>query len=178
MKLVTPLLFSALILGACSETPYALGPAGRPPPSYNPGPPAPFEAQDFAWSTQNGGASIDGVLAFRAQGLAYQCAGGDVILTPETRWSRRRMIILYGSATSAEIPVSVVRAREPTGPAADYARYVRRATCDDANRFHFRGLPAGRWFVITVAKPVGGGEGVAVMRRVVTGDGPRFVTLG
>ncbi|MGH7010030.1 MAG: hypothetical protein ACREEX_04265, partial [Caulobacteraceae bacterium] len=111
-------------------------------------------------------------------GLAYQCAGGDVILTPETRWSRRRMIILYGSATSAEIPVSVVRAREPTGPAADYARYVRRATCDDANRFHFRGLPAGRWFVITVAKPVGGGEGVAVMRRVVTGDGPRFVTLG
>lgn len=88
------------------------------------------------------------------------------------------MVTLYGSANAAAVPVPIVRARTPGAPAGDYARFVRRATCDGANRFHFDGLPEGAWFVITVAKPLDGqGETVAVTRRVETRGGPRTVTL-
>ncbi len=140
--------------------------------------PGPFQPSDFAWSALRGASSVDGVLAYRGGSGRYTCEGGDVILTPETAWSRRRMVILYGSANAAAVPVSIVRARTPGAPAGDYARFVRKATCDGANRFRFDGLPDGSWFVITIAKPVDGhGETVAVTRRVETRGGPRTVTL-
>ncbi len=88
------------------------------------------------------------------------------------------MVILYGSANAAAAPVSIVRARTPTGDTGDYARFVRRTTCDESNRFAFRNLPDGAWFVITVAKPVGGGgEPVAVTRRVETHGGMTTISL-
>ena len=88
------------------------------------------------------------------------------------------MVILYGSARAAAAPVSIVRARTPSAPTGDYARYVRRTTCDQTSRFAFTGLPDGSWFVITVGKPVGGpGEAVAVIRRVETHGGPINATL-
>ncbi|HEV2363263.1 MAG TPA: hypothetical protein VGS12_03590 [Caulobacteraceae bacterium] len=174
----TGFLIAALMLAlaACTETPEELAPPGPPPPAAYP--PSEFRAQDFAWSAEPGSASIEGDLAFRAGGVRYSCSGGDVILTPETPWSRRRMTILYGSASAADVAVSVVRAREPSGPRADYARYVKKATCDDQDHFSFEGLPAGGWFVITLAKPVNGpGEAVAVMRRVETRRSVRYITL-
>ncbi len=88
------------------------------------------------------------------------------------------MIILYGSAISAAVPVALVRARTPSAPSGDYASFVRKVKCDGASRFQFPQLPEGGWFVITVAKPLGSpGEPIAVMRRVETRGGPRFVTL-
>ena len=88
------------------------------------------------------------------------------------------MVILYGSATAAAAPVSIVRARTPTAGAGDYARFVRRTTCDDADHFSFRDLPDGAWFVITIARPVdGAGEPMAVTRRVETHGGTSTVTL-
>ena len=105
---------------------------------------------------------------------ATPAAGGDVILTPETPWSRRRMFILYGSTTSAAVPLDVVRARTTATSSGDYASYVRTTTCSGGERFSFAGLPDGGWFVITLAKPVDGqGEPIAVMRRVETRGGPR-----
>ncbi len=88
------------------------------------------------------------------------------------------MIILYGSATTAAIPVSIVRARQPSAPSGDYARYVRRTTCDAGNRFAFQDLPAGGWFVVTVGRAAdGSGEPVAVTRRVDLQAGSRQITL-
>ncbi len=82
------------------------------------------------------------------------------------------MIVLYGSASVAAAPVSIVRARTPSAGAGDYARFVRRTTCDLANHFSFNGLPNGSWFVITVGKSTeGAGEPVAVTRRVETHGG-------
>ena len=164
------------ILAACAYQPLALeGPSG---PAVDLASPGPFAPSAFAWSTQTGEASIDGLLAYRGGGGRYTCDGGDVILTPETPWSRRRMIILYGSANAAAVPVSIVRARTPGAPAGDYARFVRKTTCDAANKFSFQALPPGSWFVITVAKPLDGqGETVAVTRRVETRGGPRSLTL-
>ena len=87
------------------------------------------------------------------------------------------MVILYGSPTRADVPLEIVRARTPSAPSGDYARYVRKTTCDTGNRFSFAGLPDGAWFVITLARPESGGDPVAIMRRVETNGGVRQLTL-
>ena len=171
-----PALLVCGALAGCAYQP--MGPEAPAAPIAEMAAPGPFQPSDFAWSTRAGGSSISGVLAYRGGNGRFTCEGGDVILTPETGWSRRRMVILYGSATAAAVPVSIVRARTPGAPAGDYARFVRKAICDGANRFRFDSLPEGSWFVITIAKPVDGqGETVAVTRRVETRGGPRSVTL-
>jgi hypothetical protein len=181
MTRMKPLVIVALVslgVAACQETP--LGPeAPSPTPAYGPSPPAAaFDARDFAWSQGAGPSSIAGVLAYRRDGVRYVCAGEDVLLIPETPWSRRRMVILYGSATAAALPASIVRARQPSAPTADFARFVRRTGCDTANHFVFQDLPNGSWFVVTIAKPQsGGGEPFALTRRVELQGGGRNVTL-
>lgn len=173
---------TALAIAGCADLGMGLEgppPPPPPPPAYEQSSnPATFQPQDFVWSSQPGDASINGTLAYRNGPLRYSCQGGDVILTPETPWSRRRMIILYGSADAAAVPVSIVRARTPSAPTGDYARFVRKTTCDEANHFSFEGLPEGAWFVITLAKRIDGrGEGMAITRRVETRRGPRSITL-
>jgi len=168
----------ALALASCAE-----GSAGFGSPSPAPYEPAPqgsatFDSHDFAWSTIPGTGAITGMLAFRESGARYSCQGGDVLLTPETAWSRRRMIILYGSAIAAAVPASIVRARTPPTSPPDYPRFVRRTTCDASNHFTFEGLPDGAWFVITVGKPTDRpGEPMAVTRRVETHGGNVSVIL-
>jgi hypothetical protein len=183
MKRVVTIAAASLVLAACEEVstgPATTGPPGPPPPGGYMGlpPQTTFDAADFAWSTAPGSASLSGALAYRRGPVRYLCQGEDVLLIPETAWSRRRMIILYGSASAAAIPVSIVRARQPSAPSGDYARYVRRATCDSDNHFAFQGLPAGPWYVATVAKPADGqGEPIAITRRVELQSGQRTVTL-
>lgn len=172
------LAISAMALASCAEGPEGFGPP--PPPAYEPGPPGAvtFDSRDFAWSTASGTGVISGTLTYHQGGAHFSCQGGDVLLTPETPWSRRRMIVLYGSAVGAAEPVSIVRARTPSAGAGDYARFVRRTTCDEANHFSFRDLPDGAWFVITVGKPVDRpGEPIAVTRRVETHGGGVSVIL-
>lgn len=180
MKRVVMAATAALLLAACEETP--MGPEGTPtapPQAYGVvPPPTVFDPQEFAWSTAHGSGSISGTFTYHRGSIRYICQGEDVLLIPETPWSRRRMIILYGSANAADIPVSIVRARSPSAPTGDYARYVRRTTCDADNHFDFEGLPVGPWYVVTVGRPVQGpGEPIAVTRRAEIGDGPRTVTL-
>ncbi len=178
MKSLIPMVLFAAVLAACEETSPG-PPAPMPPPvGYAPPPGAAFHAGDFAWSTVPGPASIVGALTFRAGPVRYTCAGEDVILTPQTPWTRRRMTILYGSDYSAAVPVDVVRTRIPSAPSGDYVRFVHRTVCDAENRFAFGNLPDGSWFVITVARPLGSGDRqIAVMRRVGTHGGQSFVSL-
>ncbi|HWF01766.1 MAG TPA: hypothetical protein VG248_18350 [Caulobacteraceae bacterium] len=183
MTLVKPVLLIALgafALAGCAETPSGpmLAPTQQPPPILVAPPSSNFDPAQFAWSTRAGANSLQGLLQFRRGGARYTCAGGDVLLTPETPWSRRRMVILYGSAFAAAVPVSIVRARTPSAGAGDYARYVRRTTCDAQDHFSFEGLPDGAWYVITVGKAVdGSGEPLAITRRIETRGGARTVVL-
>jgi hypothetical protein len=152
-------------LAACTPT---LG----PPPPGGPAASSTFRAEDFAWSTENGRGGISGQVTFRDGKTRFACAHATVILTPETPWTRHRMQVLYHSTESAAEPADEVRARTPSAPAGDYSAFVRRTTCDAANRFSFTGLPDGAWFAITIAKPASGeGPGVALMKRVVTQSG-------
>jgi hypothetical protein len=106
-------------LAACGEGPTLGGPA--PASVYAPPPPPPPEANnggfrdaDFAWSTASGAGQIAGVLAYKGAAAHYSCQ--DVVLTPETPWSRARMRMLYLSASSSAVPVADVRARTPPRP--------------------------------------------------------------
>ena len=163
---IFPLLAAAAPLAACTPT---LGP---PPPGGYGGSASAFRATDFAWSAESGHGGIAGQLTYRQGKTRFTCAHATVILTPETAWTRRRMKILYGSTDSAAEPAEAVRARTPTAPSGDYSAFVRRTTCDAASRFNFGGLPDGAWYAITIAKPVGGGgEGIALMKRVTTTGG-------
>jgi hypothetical protein len=170
-----PLLFLALAvtgLAGCETN----GPTGPAIPAAPAASSEAFNEGEFAWSIQSGGNSIVGALAYHGGPAQFTCQ--DVVLIPRTPWSRRRMIILYGSDNQATVPAEEARARTPSAPAGDYARFVRHATCDKADRFSFTGLPDGAWFVITVATPKAGGDKVAIMQRVETQGGVRHITLG
>jgi len=171
-------LFAALMLtaavAACAPT---LGP---PAPGYGrptPGEPA-FRASEFAWSQAPGTNAIIGRLTYARGPTRFGCQGASVILTPETPWSRRRMQFLYLSSEHAVLPADEVRARTADAPPGDSSPYIKRAVCDADGRFSFAHLPAGAWYVITIAKPAGGGGNLAIMKRVVTRGGkPTYVNL-
>ena len=168
-------LAGAALVSACAPS---LGP---PPPGGGGRPAAPpppiagsasFSAQDFAWSQRQGSNVIAGRVTYRQGPTRYTCAGAAVVLTPETRWSSRRMAALYGSTDRAALPADEVRARTPSAPAGDAGPFVKRTTCDDADQFAFGGLPDGAWYAITVVRPAGGTGGtVALMKRVVVRGG-------
>lgn len=164
------LIAAALVGLAACQTMEPLGPPPPPPGE------ASFSAEDFSWSAVPGPNSIVGRVATR--GGRYTCQGASVLLTPETPWSRRRMVALYGSSERSALPADEVRARTPSAPQGDYSNFIRRATCE-GDRFSFAGLPDGAWYVITLAKPVNArsGEGnLALMRRVITRGGRIAVT--
>jgi hypothetical protein len=175
MRKLALVVLAASALAACQN-----GPGMGPPaavPAYAPPPPPPsngFRDADFAWSTGSGAGQIIGVLAYKGAAARYTCQ--EVVLTPETPWSRNRMRVLYLSATAAAVPVDDVRARTPA-ETNNYAKYARRASCNATGHFSFTALPDGAWYVITVAAPVGGGQRVAVMRRVETHGDPVRVVL-
>jgi hypothetical protein len=150
-------------LAACAEV------YPPPPPPPPPQAEAPFRAADFAWSTDRGGASIQGSVQF---GHGFSCAGQPVVLNPDAPYSRARIVQLYGSPDRATLPVSQVRARQANRPSDEYSAFVRRTTCDAQGHFAFQGLPPGGWYVIAVVQPgAGQGEAMALMRRVDTRPG-------
>ena len=130
-------------------------------------PAAAFNGYDFAWSTRQGTAGIEGRVAYMRDGQSFTCTGS-VGLTPDTPYTRARFRSLYGSTEMAAIPEAVVRARTVSDPNADYRSYVRSATCEQG-RFRFSNLPDGSWFIITPVSA--GGDRIVLMRRVVTRAG-------
>ncbi|HYD28034.1 hypothetical protein [Brevundimonas sp.] len=155
------------LLAACETVPMDGG--------FGPGPaPGVFRADDFAWSTRSGSASIDGRVDYRRNGQVYNCTGS-VALTPDTPYTRARFRTLYGSTDRAAVPEAIVRARTVPDPNADYRSYVRSTTCENGC-FSFSGLPDGGWFVIAPVS-AGGEERVVLMRHVDTRGGRVSVTL-
>lgn len=167
----------SLTAAACASTYEPPVPPPPPPPVEHGPPPGPaFNPQQFAWSAKPGTAQIKGLVAY---GQGFSCAGGKVVLTPDAPYSRQRIQNLYGSTEHAAAPVSEVRSRQKAKAGQDYSQFVKTAECGADNRFSFRDLPAGSWFIIVAASPEGDkGEAVALLRRVVLKKGEiRSVTL-
>jgi hypothetical protein len=164
-------LIPFLALSACETQggppppPPGYGQVHRPPP---PGSATHYDARDFAWSAETGGNAINGRVAYRTKTVsAFTCAGGSVVLTPETPYSSARTMRLYQSVQHAVTTGDAVRERSAGDGAPPYASFVRSATCDAAGRFGFHDLPDGAWFLVLRAKPVhGDGAAVVIMRRV------------
>lgn len=176
MKRILMITLAASALAACETGGPSVGPPPPTGPAYHPpsGGTEAFRESDFAWSQGRGSGQIEGVLAFKGPGGHYTCQ--DVVLAPETPWSRARMRVLYLSTTAAAMPAEEVRGRTPPEHSADYASYARHASCDASGRFSFAGLPNGAWYVITLATPASGQQ-MAVMRRVETHGDLVKVTL-
>jgi hypothetical protein len=163
-------LFAALSACAPSLGPPPPGRMATPPPVLDDGA---FHAGDFAWSQAPGKNTLSGALSHPPGPVRYTCAGLTVVATPETPWSRRRMMALYKSDQRAALPADDVRSRQNLAPPGDSDPYVKRAKCDTADHFVFAGLPDGAWYLVTLAKPAAGqtGPNLAMMRRVVTKGG-------
>lgn len=165
------LLGAGFLLAGCQTGPSQ--PWGPVPP-----PPPPPPRNEFEWSAANGSNVIRGEAVWRHAGHTFSCAGHSVGLTPETPYTRQRMVELYGSDEAAIRTVAEVQARSAKAPTRDYHAYVRSTECDSRGRFEFRGLPDGGWFVIVRAASPSGGSEVALRRTQVAGGEPRTVRIG
>jgi hypothetical protein len=145
-------------------------PVPQPPRAVAPPPPPPTPLEEFAWSERPGANTLLGTIAYRPSATqTWSCAGQSVALTPETSYSRGRMINLYGSADRAMHTVAAVRTRSAANPGLDYSRFVNSTTCDDQDNFAFRDLPDGAYFIIArvrQTRPAVTDEGMVIMQRV------------
>lgn len=166
------LLGASLLLAGCETGPREpWGPLPPPPPA----PPR----NEFEWSAANGANVIEGEAVWRHAGRTFSCAGQSVGLTPETPYTRQRMIGLYGSDETAIRTVAEVQARSANVPQTrDYRAYVRSTQCDSHGRFEFRGLPDGGWYVIVRAASPAGESVVALRRAHAAGGETRTVRIG
>jgi hypothetical protein len=136
-----------------------------------------FRSSDFAWSAIPGSNRVDAHVAYRQGATLFSCPSAALI--PETPFTARRMITLYGSAVGAIVPLAEVQKRTTPAP-PEMNTFVRTASCDAQGRFAFSNLPDGSWFVITIGQPAGGGGAapMALMKRVITRGGrPTIVEL-
>jgi hypothetical protein len=164
------LVGAGLLLAGCQTGPGA-------PPGPLPPPPPPPPRNEFEWSAANGANVIQGEGVWRSEGHTFSCAGQSVGLTPETPYTRQRMVELYGSADAAIRSVAEVRARSAKAPTRDYRAYVRSTECDSRGRFVFRGLPDGGWFVIVRAAAKSGAAEVGLRRAHAAGGETRTVRI-
>jgi hypothetical protein len=162
-------------LAACTSAPDS-GPQTSAP-TGSPGPMTPFRVSDAAWALSSGAGSIQGELEPVSDHARFTCQGKDVVLLPETAWTRQRVQRLYDSTVSADLPVEIVRSKSVPAP-ADYNQILRHATCDAGGHFSFEALPKGRWYVITVATPLTSPKTqLVVMREVQTRSSPLRLVL-
>src|ERR1700754_4640638 len=115
---LTALACAGALLAGCETVP--AGDFGGPPAA------SAFRADDFAWSTRQGRASIEGRIDYRRDGQQDAC--GAVILTPDTPSTRARFRTLYGSTDRAQLPEAVVRSRTVADPNAHYRSFVQQET--------------------------------------------------
>ncbi len=186
--MIKRLLAACMALGLVGCASHGAGPpmlrpanAPPPPPPEVVGPDG-FRPSEFAWSTAVGANSIVGRVTHKGKSGGWSCAGQSAGLTPQTRYSTKRISLLYGSADKAVASVDSVRARNAANPGGDYSQFSRSTTCDAQSAFAFKSLPDGGYFLfvrVTSRKPGAAKEGGTVMmqRIEVHGGDVRQVIL-
>ena len=90
-----------------------------------------FDPQAVAWSKKPGANTIAGTAELTAQGQTKTCAGLEVRLVPDARYTRERIAMLYGTATEGFVDADEARrVQERPGAVVDpaYARSHKVAT--------------------------------------------------
>ena len=131
MKRAFPTTLGLVLLAGCA------GPSKLPQQQVQP---PPFDSSEHRPYVQEGQASITGQAFLRQQGGGVvTCAGRRVALVPGTEYFRTVAIALaYGQ-----------RVEPPRDTDIQGSRLAREGQCDAQGNFAFKGLPAGRWKVVT-----------------------------
>lgn len=110
-----------------------------------------FDPQAVAWSKKPGNNAITGTAELTLRGQSKTCAGLEVRLVPDARYTRERVAMLYGTATEGFVDAEAARrVQERPGAVVDpaYARSHKVDTCDAKGRFAFNGLADGTYYVL------------------------------
>jgi hypothetical protein len=136
---------ASVALSACAET-ISFNRDRAPSRSVNG-----FDAKAVAWSKKPGTNRIAGTAELTAQGKTRTCAGLEVRLVPDARYTRERVALLYGTATEGFVDADRARrVQERPGAVVEpaYARSHKVATCDAKGRFSFAQLADGTYYVL------------------------------
>lgn len=97
---------------------------------------AAFDEKEFVWSLSPGTAAVRGqAFAKTYGGDVKPCAGNEIVLVPETTYTREVGIAIQDGY------------RNITAPPPAYSKYRRTTIGDVMGNFEFTGLPAGSWYV-------------------------------
>ena len=150
----------ALAVAACTTggPSEPIGPT--PPPMREPPPPPPPPPSG----------TIIGHGDFKTHTGAHgACAGLSIALMHETPDFRQRIIALYGSADSARLLASTVKARAAKLGPAPQPPLAASVTCDAASNFAFRDVSPGAYFIIARVRQTatsGATQDIVVMRQL------------
>ena len=135
-----------------------------------------FDPNEVSWIFQGGNNTISGEAFLRTIGGEVRtCAGLDVILIPVSRYSTKRIQVLYGNTNAGYIPLFSGKriVFKPDPPL--YYKYMKKAKCDASGHFKFTNLPDGEYYIIAnVMWSVGGyipSQGGYLMQRVKVNGG-------
>ena len=111
-----------------------------------------FDPQAVAWSTKPGANSITGTAELTTSDRQTKtCAGLEVRLVPDARYTRNRMNALYGTTKEGFVEAADARRIQQRSEAIvdpAYARSHKVATCDGKGHFAFAKLADGSYYVL------------------------------
>jgi len=111
-----------------------------------------FDPQAVAWSTKAGTNSIVGTAELTTNaGRLKTCAGLEVRLVPDARYTRNRIDALYGTTNEGFVEAAEARRIQQRSEAIvdpAYARSHKVATCDSKGHFAFSRLADGSYYVL------------------------------
>ena len=108
-----------------------------------------FDAQEGAYIHETGEGTVEGRAFVRLwSGDEVPCADKPVLLVPRTALSEERIEHLYGSTREPGLRRHLEETRKLEAPDSRYREYMRRAPCDEAGEFRFKGIADGAYFVV------------------------------
>lgn len=108
-----------------------------------------FNADAIKWVKDSGNSSVTGKVFLTLKGGSKKgCAGFNVELLPVADYSSERILKTYGNTIQGQV---LVEDNPPkfTPDAPEYHELVLKASCNDENRFEFKAVPAGEYYVMT-----------------------------
>jgi hypothetical protein len=133
---------------------------------------SPFDADAVKWVETPGHSTVSGQAFLRlADGTWKGCAGFNIELLPVAEYSNERIGKTYGNNVRGQILLE----QDPpkfTPDAKEYHEMLLSSRCDPRDRFEFKNVPAGDFYVMAFiiweqgAGPAAKKAGGAVMTRI------------
>lgn len=144
IKVLGATLIAAIAVSGCAST--SMSRHEREPDA------ARFDPEAIAWSKKHGSNAIVGTAELTTEsGQTKTCAGLEVRLVPDARYTRERVAMLYGTTSEGFVEASEARRIQQRSDAVvdpAYANSHKVAMCDRKGRFAFTQLADGTYYVL------------------------------